>query len=258
MANSNESNSLVIANFIKMKTKDWFTDWFNTPYYHTLYKERNDDEAQLFMKNITSFLNLPKTTHILDLPCGKGRHSVFLNSLGYTVTGGDLAENSINAAKEFENDTLKFNVHDMRKHFHHTYDAIFNLFTSFGYFKDDKEDILILENIKNGLNKDGFFVFDFLNAEKVKLNLVKKETKTVDHITFNIEREIKDGFILKHISFFADGENHTYTEQVKYLDLTKMTTFLEKVGFTITTVFGNYNLDTFEAKTSDRLIIIAK
>ena len=241
-----------------MKTKDWFTDWFNTPYYHILYKDRNDGEAQLFMKHITTFLNLPKTTHILDLPCGKGRHSVFLNSLGYKVTGGDLAANSIKLAKEFENETLNFKVHDMRANFNNKYDAVFNLFTSFGYFEDDKEDILILNNIKQGLKKDGFFVFDFLNAEKVRLNLVASETKTVDEITFNIKREIKDGFIFKHISFFADGENHSYTEQVKYLDLDKMTTFFEEVGFTITNVFGNYDLNTYEAKTSDRLIIIAK
>ena len=241
-----------------MKTKDWFTNWFNTPYYHILYKDRNDDEAQLFMKHITTFLNLPKTTHILDLPCGRGRHSVFLNSLGYKVTGGDLAANSIKLAKEFENETLNFKVHDMRAPFNNKYDAVFNLFTSFGYFDDDKEDILILNNIKQSLKKDGFFVFDFLNAEKVKLNLVAKETKIVNSITFNIKREIKDGFIYKHISFFADGENHTYTEQVKYLDLDKMTAFFEKVGFTITNVFGDYDLNAFEAKTSERLILIAK
>ena len=72
-----------------MEKSDWFTSWFNTSYYHTLYKDRNDEDAQLFMKNITSFLNLPKTNHILDLPCGKGRHAVFLNSLGYKVTGAD-------------------------------------------------------------------------------------------------------------------------------------------------------------------------
>ena len=101
-------------------------------------------------------------------------------------------------------------------------------------------------------------MFDFLNAEKVKLNLVAKETKIVNSITFNIKREIKDGFIYKHISFFADGENHTYTEQVKYLDLDKMTAFFEKVGFTITNVFGDYDLNAFEANTSERLILIAK
>ncbi|QNM86300.1 class I SAM-dependent methyltransferase [Polaribacter pectinis] len=241
-----------------MKTKDWFTDWFNTSYYHILYKDRNDADAQLFMRNITSFLSLPKTTHILDLPCGKGRHAVFLNSLGYKVTGGDLAENSIKYAKKFENENLNFEVHDMRKPFNNTYDSVFNLFTSFGYFEDDAEDILILENIKNGLNKDGFFVFDFLNAEKVKLNLVKEEVKVVDNITFNIKREIKNGFIFKHISFFADDKQHSYTEQVKYLDLPKMTSFLEKVGFKIENVFGNYSLDNYNPKTSDRLIIVAK
>jgi SAM-dependent methyltransferase len=241
-----------------MKTKDWFTDWFNTPYYHILYKNRNDADAQLFMRNITALLALPKTTHILDLPCGKGRHSVFLNSLGYKVTGGDLAENSIKIAKQFENDSLKFEVHDMRKVINNQYDAIFNLFTSFGYFKDDKEDILILQNIKDGLKNGGYFVFDFLNADKVKLNLVKEEVKIVDHITFNIKREITNGFIIKNISFFADNEQHSYTERVKYLDLEKMELFFKEVGFTVTNVFGNYRLENYNAQTSDRLILVAK
>ena len=93
-----------------MKTKDWFTDWFNTSYYHILYKDRNDADAQLFMKNITAFLALPKTAHILDLPCGKGRHALFLNSLGYKVTGADLAENSIKYAKQFENEKLNASI----------------------------------------------------------------------------------------------------------------------------------------------------
>lgn len=241
-----------------MKNKDWFTDWFNTPYYHILYKNRNDEDAQLFMTNITEFLALPKSTHILDLPCGKGRHSVFLNSLGYKVTGGDLAENSIKIAKKHENDTLKFKVYDMRDPFNHQYDAIFNLFTSFGYFEDDKEDLLILKNIKSGLRKNGYFVFDFLNADLVKANLVPKETKIVDHITFHITREIKDGFIIKHISFFADDRQHSYTERVKYLDSTKMKNYFEKVGFTITNIFGDYHLSNFDTQTSNRLIIIAK
>ncbi|MDB2385219.1 methyltransferase domain-containing protein [Polaribacter sp.] len=241
-----------------MKKKDWFKDWFNTPYYHILYKHRNDDDAQFFMRNITTFLKLPKSTHILDLPCGKGRHAVFLNSLGYKVTGGDLSENSIESAKANENKTLNFKVHDMRKAFNNKYDTIFNLFTSFGYFEDDAEDIAILQNIKNGLNKNGFFVFDFLNAVKVKNELIAKEQKTIDGITFNINREFKNGFIYKHISFFADNKQHDYTEQVKYLDLQKMKTYLTTVGFEITNIFGNYGLDSFEETDSDRLIIVAK
>jgi SAM-dependent methyltransferase len=241
-----------------MKNKDWFTDWFNTPYYHILYKDRNDEDAQLFMRNITEFLKLPKSTHILDLPCGKGRHSVFLNSLGYTVTGGDLAENSIKIAKKNENNTLKFKVHDMRKPFNNKYDTIFNLFTSFGYFEDDKEDLIILENIKNGLHNNGYFVFDFLNADYVKANLVSNETKIVDNITFHITRKIKNGFIFKNVSFFADGKQHSYTERVKYLDIYKMKQYFKSVGFTILNIFGDYELNEFDTKTSNRLILVAK
>ena len=150
-----------------MKTKDWFTEWFNTSYYHILYKNRNDSDAQLFMQNITAFLNLKKGAHIADLPCGKGRHSIYLNSLGYKVTGGDLSENSILHAKQFENETLNFEVWDMRDPIDHTYDAIFNLFTSFGYFEDDREDIKVLRNIKKGLNKRWSFCFRLFKCHEV-------------------------------------------------------------------------------------------
>ena len=241
-----------------MRTKDWFTDWFNTPYYHILYKDRNDVEAQQFMRNITQFLPLPENALLLDLPCGKGRHSVFLNSLGYRVIGADLSENSIQFAKKFENSSLKFIIQDMREPFDLQYDAVFNLFTSFGYFEEDSEDILVLQNIKNCLKENGYFVFDFLNASFLKGTLVTSETKMVDGITFHIQRKIEDGFILKHISFFADGEHHQFTESVKYLDLQKMTAFFEKVGLNLKHVFGDYQLHPFDENSSKRLILIAQ
>ncbi len=241
-----------------MKTTDWFTSWFDTSYYHILYKHRNDEDAQFFMRNITSFLNLPESSHIADLPCGKGRHSVYLNSLGYKVTGGDLSKNSIDYAKKFENESLDFEVWDMRNPIQNKYDAIFNLFTSFGYFDDDNEDITILKSIKNGLKPNGVFVMDFLNVEKVKNSLIKEEVKTIDEIEFHIKREIKDGFILKHISFVADNKKHSYTEQVKFLTLDKMQSYFEKAGLKIRHIFGDYSLNEFNANTSDRLILVAE
>lgn len=241
-----------------MKTTDWFTAWFNTPYYHTLYKNRNDEEAQFFMQNITSYLELPKTSHILDLPCGKGRHSIYLNSLGYKVSGGDLSENSIAYAKQFENENLNFEVWDMRVPVQNKYDAIFNLFTSFGYFDDDDEDLNVLKAMKSGLNTDGFIVLDFLNVVKVKNNLVSKETKEIDGIRFNIKKEIKNGFIQKKITFLANEKEHSYTERVKYIAIEKMTSYFKKVGLDILDVFGDYKLNSFNEETSNRLIIVAK
>lgn len=240
-----------------MEKSDWFTPWFNTSYYHILYKDRNDADAQLFMKNITEFLQLPKETHILDLPCGKGRHSVYLNSLGYQVTGGDLSENSIAYAKQFENDRLQFRVKDMRQSFRGQYNAVFNLFTSFGYFKTDSEEVLVLKNMKESLLEDGVLVLDFLNVITAKNNLVKEEVKIVDGIDFHIQREIKDGFILKHISFTDKGAEHSYTEQLKYIDLDKFASYFYEAGLKIHHVFGDYTLSHYDHATSERLILIA-
>ena len=240
-----------------MKTQaDWFTYWFDTPYYHILYKDRDDTDARIFMQNITSFLKLPLQSHVLDLACGKGRHSVFLNSLGYQVTGADLSKNNIEHANKFSNNRLDFIQHDMRDSFNNSYNAIFNLFTSFGYFKDDSEDIQVLKNIKNGLKKNGIAVIDFLNVTSVQNNLVTKEIKSIEGIDFHIHKKIENGFIIKEISFDIDDTHHSYFERVKYLDLKKFTHYFKEAGLTINHIFGDYNLSSFEENSSDRLIFV--
>ena len=79
-------------------SKDWFASWFDTTYYHILYKHRDQKEARLFMANLVAFLGLKRHDKILDLACGKGRHSLFLNSLGFDVVGADLSQNSVDHA----------------------------------------------------------------------------------------------------------------------------------------------------------------
>jgi len=238
------------------KKKEWFASWFDTSYYHILYKDRNHTEAQNFMQNLVSFLKLPKNSLLLDLACGKGRHSIYLNSLGYQVVGADLSKNSIKKAKKHENETLHFFEHDMRNPFDTKFDVIFNLFTSFGFFEDDNEDINVLQNIKNGLATNGVAIIDFMNAKKVMSNLVPEEIKTINDITFKMKRYIDNGFIVKEINFDADGEHHTYFEKVKSLDLEKINSYVKAVGFNIKHTFGNYQLEDFNEETSDRLILV--
>jgi len=238
------------------KNKEWFASWFNTSYYHILYSHRDYSEAREFMQNIITFLQLQKDDLLLDLGCGKGRHSIYLNSLGFQVTGADLSKNSIKEAKKFENDTLKFIEHDMRNPFNTKYNAILNLFTSFGFFENDAEDIAVLKNIKNGLKPGGIAIIDFMNVKKVISNLVAEEIQTIQGITFKINRYVKNGFIVKEINFEAEGKNHTYFEKVKSLDLTKIKFFLNSVDFKIKHTFGNYQLDAFNENTSDRLILV--
>ena len=239
-------------------TKQWYASWFDTPYYHILYKDRDYAEAQGFMDNLTHYLNIPEGGKILDLACGKGRHSVYLNTLGYTVTGVDLSEQSIAHAKQFENETLKFNVHDMSKIYPDTFDAVFNLFTSFGYFEDEKCNVNTIKSIQAELNTFGFGVIDFMNVNYIIDNLVTEDVKTVEGIDFYQKRSIKDGYIVKDISFEADGEQHQFQERVKAFTLEDFEVLFKKAGVHLLDVFGNYKLHKYHSKTSERLIMIFK
>ncbi len=253
------SNSPTSAtNKLNQSKEKWYASWFDTPYYHTLYKERDHKEAEFFIDNITNYLNLPDDAKVLDLACGKGRHALYLNKLGYNVTGADLSENSINCSKKDENEKLNFVVHDMRNEFEDKFHAIFNLFTSFGYFENDDDNLTTLKAIKNSLTEDGFAVIDFMNVNEVIKNLTPNEVKHVDGIDFHIKRYFTDNHIFKEIDFEDDGQKFHYTEKVKALTLNDFEQMMEQAGIYLLDIFGDYKLGKFSKTQSERLIMIFK
>lgn len=243
---------------MQKENNTWFASWFDTPYYHILYKDRDYAEAQVFMDNITHYLNLPEEAKILDLACGKGRHSIYLNELGYDVTGADLSENSIAEASKNANEKLHFKVHDMRMPFEQKFDAIFNLFTSFGYFENDADNLTTLKAIQESLTEYGFAVIDFMNVQKVIENLVPQEVKTVDGIDFHIKRYVKDNHIYKEIDFEDKGEKFHFTEKVQALTLQDFEEMMEEAGIYLLDTFGDYKLKKFFKNESERLIMVFK
>lgn len=236
----------------------WYASWFDSPYYHILYKDRDYEEAELFVDNITQYLNLPEDAKVLDLACGKGRHSVYLNKIGYNVTGADLSENSINHARKHQNETLNFEVHDMRNPLKEKYDAILNLFTSFGYFESAGDDIKTLQAIHDSLTETGFAVIDFMNVNHVLKNLVNSDVKTVEGIDFYLKRKHVDGYIIKEISFEDQGQSYHFSEKVRAYTLSDFEQMMEEAGIYLLDTFGNYKLQKFHQTESERLIMIFK
>ena len=240
-----------------MAEQQWFETWFDSPYYHTLYDHRDFAEADKFINNILSYLS-PKTgSTFLDLACGAGRHSKYINSFGYNVIGVDLSPKSIEAAKSLSNSTLDFFVHDMREKIkNQSFNFVFNLFTSFGYFEQQEENIKVLKSIRSYLEPDGMIIIDFMNSTKVINNLVNSETIIKQDITFSIEREVCEHIINKRISFTDQGKDFFFEERVQVLNLKNFTNFCNKAGFSIVKVFGNYALEEFVEDESDRLIMV--
>ncbi|MDO9001490.1 MAG: class I SAM-dependent methyltransferase [Bacteroidota bacterium] len=242
-----------------MNSAEWFKDWFNSPYYHLLYNNRNENEAKFFIDNLCSHLNLQPNANVWDLACGKGRHAVCLNNKGYKVVGTDLSKNSIKEASQYSNATLDFYVHDMREPFRINYfDAVFNLFTSIGYFENFNDNFSVFKNIANSLKPNGVFVIDFFNSKKVASTLKTDYIEQRGDITFKIKKQIANNAISKRIEFNANNHQYYFEESVSLLKKEDFENFAKKAGFKIESVFGNYNLEPFDENKSERLIIIFK
>ncbi len=239
--------------------KQWFELWFDSPLYHILYKNRNQEEANLFMDNVIRHLEIDFGS-ILDLACGKGRHAYYLAEKGFDVVGLDLSKESIQYANTmYQLPNLEFYVHDMRLPFRINYfDYIFNLFTSLGYFDSLKENEKVFQSMHTGLKDNGYILIDFMNTEKVIHNLVPREKKDIDGYTFYIRREVENGKIVKNIHIEKEDNVWMYKEEVQVLMQHHFHTFLNNTGFTLVREFGDYQLNPFNVKTSDRYILLAR
>ena len=243
-----------------MAGKGWYKDWFNSPYYHLLYNNRDEDEAFLFIKKLIDHLQPQKGSSMLDVACGKGRHSIALAEMGFDVMGIDLSAESIEAAKSAENERLHFYQHDMRLPFWINYfDFAFNFFTSFGYFRTRREHDNAFRTIAQSLNTNGVFVIDYLNVHYTEDNLQGTETKVIDATTFRISRWHDDDHFFKQIQVEDRGGvlKHLFTEKVAKFSPGDFTDMLAYQGMQVKEIYGDYQLGAYDIRKSPRMIIVA-
>ena len=239
-------------------------EWFGSRYYHLLYGHRDDAEAKLFLDNLIGFLNLKKEQRILDLACGSGRHSVYLAKKGFDVTGIDFSADNIKRAKDKGMNSCFF-VGDMRDEYRKKYfNIVFNLFTSFGYFDNEKDDLKVLKSIHKSLKDNGILVLDFMNVKRIVSTLKREEKKTIGEVKFYITRRLEKSFIFKKIEIEKISpssekklKKSVFLEKVKMLRLEDFKKYFDETGFKIKNVFGDYHLTPFDVKKSERLIILA-
>jgi len=239
--------------------QQWFHTWFGSPYYHLLYSERNNHEAEYFISNLINYLHPAPGARLLDIACGRGRHAVCLNKRGYEVTGIDLAVENIAYANKHHTKTLHFYVHDMRAlAYSNHFDIALNLFTSFGYFDTETEHILTLKKFNRALKPGGMLVLDFFNSHKMVANLVPEAVKKVGHIDFHLRKHMEGDRIIKTIAFEDSGENYEFEEKVHTFTLDDFMRFFKLSDFEVVNYFGNYSLEKYDVNSSDRLIFICK
>jgi 2-polyprenyl-3-methyl-5-hydroxy-6-metoxy-1,4-benzoquinol methylase len=243
-----------------MQDSNWFKTWFNTSYYHKLYFKRNIQEAGAFLDKLVEQLQLPTNAKVLDVACGKGRHSLWLAKYGFQVTGIDLSAESINYAIKQNHTNTSFYVHDMRYPFTYNYfDAVVNLFTSFGYFNSHVQNTKALIAMQKNLKPNGVLVLDYLNPNYVSAHLVPEEEKNIDSVKYNISKWQDENQFYKKIEIY-DRENElnlSFTEVVEKITKQEFENMFALANLKIQHIWGSYMLNSFDNVLSPRIIIQA-
>jgi 2-polyprenyl-3-methyl-5-hydroxy-6-metoxy-1,4-benzoquinol methylase len=243
-----------------MAEKEWYKAWFNSPFYHKLYFERDENEAQKFILRLIDYLKPSANSTILDVACGRGRHSKFLAAQGFDVTGIDLSFDNIEYAKQFEKENLHFYQHDMRMPMWSNYfDYAFNFFTSFGYFATRREHDDAISIIAKSLKPKGILMFDYLNVHYVEDRLVHNEIKMMGDTKYEIHRWMNENHFYKKI-IVADSSLNTqqeFCERIVKLSLGDFTDMLSLQGLQVVDVFGDYELNAYDVKKTPRMIVVA-
>ncbi len=244
--------------------KDWYKKFFKDSFYNPASPaavEHAPEEAAFVMR----VLGLKKRAKILDLCCGPGRHSVLLAEKGFDVTGFDFSKEYLAQAEqkaERAGARIKFIHGDMRRlKFKNEFDAAINMFTSFGYFRNFKDDIRVLKGINKSLKHKGLLLMDIKNGESLRWNFSPRDWYEENGAFYLEERAFKPGtknmLQCRRVKIAPGGKMQGRFFEIRVYNKKSLSIALSKAGFIPLKFWGGFDGQKLSDKTK-RLIVLAK
>ncbi len=227
------------------------------------FNEKVIEMASEEVENLIELGGLEQEMKILDLCCGVGRHSVEFAKDGFEVTGVDKTGHYLEEARkraDEEGVDVEFVEEDMRDFKRKDeYDAVLNLFTSFGYFQDEEENMKVLRNVHGSLKSDGVFILDVMGKEIIASIFQEKDWYEFDGGFRLMERSVeKDWSWLKNRRIkIVDGEVKEYEVSHWLYSAKELKDMLKEVGFSKVDIYGSYEGDPYD-RDADRLVALAR
>ncbi|GHO50033.1 class I SAM-dependent methyltransferase [Ktedonospora formicarum] len=247
-----------------MSAAPWYQTFFGEDYLRIYAPFLPTDRTEHETDAIIELLQLSPGMRLLDLCCGDGRHALPLSRRGYHVTGLDLSETLLARARQKatrEGLAIEWCQQDMRAiPYEETFDAIFNIFTSFGYFESDEDDFLALQQVYKALLPGGTFLLETVYQPRVLRafsphgiirydnGLIVMEERKIDLLTSRNEVRIT---LLP-----PTGERIEYRQSIRIYTLTELANMLTQAGLEVHGYYGD--LDGNPLTLDSRLVIISR
>jgi SAM-dependent methyltransferase len=244
----------------------WYQSFFGQDYLDVYAYQFTDERAQKETAFAAKALELRTGERVLDLCCGQGRHAVLLASMGMEVTGLDLSEQYLRLTEDAarEHKVSLTTVHaDMRDiPFEAHFDAIVNMFSSFGYLESEAEDAKVLDSIHRALKPGGRVLLDLLNRDWVVDNYVQNDWHRESDGTLYLEhRELDLLTSRNHVTFTAispDGKQREIVgHHIRLYTLREVAGMLEAAGLLFEAVYGGFDGEDYGIGTR-RTIVVAR
>jgi len=206
---------------------------------------------------------LKSAPKVLDLCCGLGRISFELARMGFTVTGVDITESFLNTAREdaeYEKLNIEYIQADAREFVRSNYfDVIVNLYISFGYFSDQKDDLKVLCNVYESLKKGGTFIIETLGKEITARDFVEAEWFERENYTVLTEYQVLDSWtFLKNRWILLKNEKRLEKTFIQRLYCaSELKTLMQNAGFSNIEIYGDWDESPYD-QYAKKLIAVGR
>jgi SAM-dependent methyltransferase len=240
-------------------------EWYEVAFdrmYPLLYGHRDVSESMAVVEAFGDFFIGAEP--ILDLASGSGRYVESLLRKGFKAYGLDLSHYLLQNSLEEWGHAGRLVQGDMRHlpFLDGSVGAVWNMFTSFGYFSIDTDNLLVFREIHRVLKPRGLFLFDFINAGRISGDLLDESSRRSGDFEIVEKRrlEMHAKYLVKHatIADLRTGKKEHVEERLRLYTREELLIMFRSVGFAVESVFGDYAKNPFVEGVSERVIIIAR
>jgi SAM-dependent methyltransferase len=243
---------------------DWYDGFFEGDWLDEVALRADTERTAGQVEFVVEKLALPDGARVLDLACGHGRIALELARRGYRVTGLDLSPRSLELAREVaEREGLEIDLveADMREiPAGPAFDAVVSIFTSFGYFEQEKENQRVLDGVERALAPGGSFLIDVVNLLGLARRYQARRWEEERGVVFLEEHEfdvVKGRNRARWTFVRPDGRRSELVHSLRTYAPHELIAMLERAGLALAGSWGGFDGSELSLD-SWRLILLAR